>query len=176
MLCSKCNINYKNCCIKYDGNFLSEKLKKNFSKIKDKYFIILDRTERILFQKNYELYKRNFQKNNLKKILTQEQIDEALSEIDYWRLLYEIKDLKVEYCETFSPNQAKSDKFERIACNNMTVISTDLNVYQCVFDVDKKRKFGRVMDGKIIIDNEDKSFDKYYYKVLENYNEIGGQR
>lgn len=143
MLCSKCNINCKHCYIKYDGNFSSKELKKIFDKIKDKYFIILNGTELILFPEYYELYKEN---------------------------------LKIERCGTFGPKQGNSEKIECLACNNMTVITHDLNAYQCVFDIDRGNEIGRVIDGKIMIDDEYKSLDKSYCKVLKKYNGIGDKR
>lgn len=279
MLCSKCNINCKHCYIKYNGNFSPEELKKIFDKIKDKYFVILNGTEPILFPEYYELYKENSQnriltnglelirnldlydilkengineialsyhfgiqddifaikssmldglienlvengfqvklmttlssdnykmisimcskayelgaktikftnyiyqgnaqKNDFTKVLNQEQIDEVLFKIEYCRSLYNKEDLKIERCVTFGPKQGNSEKFECLACNNMAVITPDLNVYQCVFDIDRKNEISRVIDGKIMIDDEYKSLDKSYCKVLKKYNGIGGQR
>lgn len=48
---------------------------------------------------NY-IYQGNAQKNDFKKVLSQEQINEALSEIDYCRSLYKEEDLKIERCGT----------------------------------------------------------------------------
>ena len=124
---------------------------------------------------NY-IYQGNAQKNDFTKVLNQEQIDEVLSEIDYCRSLYDKEDLKIERCGTFGPKQGNSEKFECLACNNMAVITPDLNVYQCVFDIDRGNEIGRVIDGKIMIDDEYKSLDKSYCKVLKKYNGIGGQR
>lgn len=124
---------------------------------------------------NY-IYQGNAQKNDFKKVLNQEQINEVLSEIDYCRLLYKKEVLKIERCETFGPKQSRLDKFECLACNNMVVITPDLNVYQCVFDIDKGNEIGRVIDGKIMIDDEHKSLDKSYCKVLKKYNGIGGKQ
>lgn len=278
MLCSKCNINCKHCYIKYDGNFLLEELKKIFDKIKDKYFIILNGAEPILFPEYYELYKENSQhriltnglalirkpdlyeslkeneiyevalsyhfgiqddisavkssmldnlieslvenafqvklmttissdnykmissmckkayelgaktikftnyiyqgnaqKNDLKKVLNQVQIKEVLSEIDYCRSLYKKENLTIERCGTFGPKLEEADKFECLACKDMVVVTPDLNVYQCVFDIDKGNEIGKVIDGKIMIDDEYKSPDKSYCKVLKKYNGIGGE-
>lgn len=58
----------------------------------------------------------------------------------------------------------------------MAVITSDLNIYQCVFDIDRGNEIGRAIDGKIMIDDEYKSLDKPYCKVLKKYNGIGGQR
>lgn len=278
MLCSKCNNNCKHCYVKYDGDFSSEEIKKLFNNIKDKYFIILNGTEPILFPEYYDLYKENnqnriltngleliknpklydilkeniineialsyhfgiqddisavkssmldnlikslvendfqvklmttissdnykmiqkmcnkayelgaktikftnyiyqgnAQKNDFKKVLNQEQINDVLTEIDYCRKLFKKEDLKIERCGTFGPKLTEPNKFECLACNNMVVITPDLNVYQCVFDIDKGNEIGRVIDGKIMIDDKYKSLDKCYCKVLKKYNGVGGQ-
>ena len=62
------------------------------------------------------------------------------------------------------------------AQKNMAVITSDLNIYQCVFDIDRGNEIGRAIDGKIMIDDEYKPLDKPYCKVLKKYNGIGGQR
>lgn len=124
---------------------------------------------------NY-IYQGNAQKNDFKKVLSQEQIDEVLSEIDYCRSLYKKEKLKIERCGTFGPKLTESNKFECLACKNMVVITPDLNVYQCVFDIDKGNEIGKVIDGKIMINDEYKLLDKSYCKVLKKYNGIGGRR
>lgn len=98
-----------------------------------------------------------------------------VSEIDNCCSLYKKEVLKIERCGTFGSKQAKLDKFDCLVCNNMVVIIPDLNVYQCVFDIDKGNEIGRVIDGKIMIDGEYKLLDKTYCKVLKKYNGIGGK-
>lgn len=124
---------------------------------------------------NY-IYQGDAQKNGFKKVLNQGQIDEVLSEINYCRSLYDKEYLKIERCGIFGPKQENSEIFECLACNNMALITSDLNVYECVFDIDKGNEIGKVIDGKIMIDDEYKSFDKSCCKVLKKYNGIGGKR
>ena len=135
MLCTKCNINSKNCYIKYPGNFSLEELKKIFDKIKDKYSIILNETESIFFP-------------------------------EY---------LKIKRCGTFDPKLTESNKFECLVCNNITVITPDLNIYQCVFDIDKGNEIGRVIDGKIMIYDKYKLLNTSYCNVLKKSKGIGDQ-
>ena len=231
MLCLKCNINCKHCYIKYDGNFSPEELKKIFDKIKDKYFIILNGIEPILFPEYYELYKENSQNriltNGLELIRNPDMYDilkeNGINEIalsyhfgiqddisavkssmldglignlvengfqvklittvssDNYKMIspmcskaYELGTKTIKFTNYIY--QGNSEKIECLACNNMAVITPDLNVYRCVFDVDRGNEIGRVMDGKIMIDDEYKSLDKSYCKVLKKYNGIGGQR
>lgn len=122
---------------------------------------------------NY-IFQGNAQKNGMDKVLTQNQIDYVLDVIDESRALYTEDTLRIERCGTFGPKKTNPNKFECLACNDTIVITPDLNVYQCVFDIDKGNEIGRVIDGKIMIYNEYKNADKSYCKVLKKYNGIGG--
>ena len=275
MLCSKCNIKCKHCYIKYKGDFEVDKLDALFKAIKDKYFIILNGTEPILFKEYYHLYKENKQtriltnglelirhpelykalkeigieeialsyhfgmqddisfvkssmldklikdltKNGFKvklmttissdnyknipnmckmahelgastikftnyifqgnaqnqehdKVLTQEQIDYVLDSIDECRKDYDKDVLYIERCGTFGPNRKRKEKFECLACNNTVVITPDLNVYRCVFDIDKGNEIGKVVDNKIMIYDEFKNADTTTCAVLKKYNGV----
>jgi len=278
MLCSSCNINCKHCYVKYKGNFSKDNLDLLFKNLKEKYFIILNGTEPILFPEYYQffrensqeriltnglelinnpmlydvlkengineialsyhfgiqddlsavkssmldrlisnlrenqfkiklmttistenykniadmcrsayklgantikftnyIYQGNAQKNGISNVLSQEQIDYVLDEIDSVRKIYDISDLKIERCGSFGPNRNNSFKFECLACNDMVVITPDLKVYQCVFDIDKGNEIGEVINGKIMINDDYRMIDKTYCKVLKKYNKIGGK-
>lgn len=275
MLCSKCNIKCKHCYIKYKGDFDINELDSLFNAIKDKYFIILNGTEPILFKEYYHIYKENkqtriltnglelirnpglyktlkdigieeialsyhfgmqddisFVKSNMldklikdlttngfkvklmttissdnykiipnmckiahelgaktikftnyifqgnaqkqkhDKVLTREQIDYVLDTIDECRKDYDKDELYIERCGTFGPNRKRKEKFECLACNNTVVITPDLNVYRCVFDIDKGNEIGKVIDNKIMIYDEFKDADKSTCAVLKKYNGV----
>ena len=121
---------------------------------------------------NY-IFQGNAQKHSKDKILTQEQIDYVLEEIDKSRSLYDSTDLKIERCGTFGPKKNNQSKFECLACNDIVIITPDLNIYQCIFDIDKGNEIGKFIDGKIMLYDEYKNLDKSYCKVLKKYNGVG---
>lgn len=122
---------------------------------------------------NY-IFQGNAQKNSKNKVLTQDQINYVLEEIENARLKYDVNDLRIERCGTFGKNETKPNSFECLACNDMAVITPDLKVYQCVFDIDKGNEIGFVQNGKIMIYDNYKNVDKTYCKVLKKYNGVGG--
>ena len=122
---------------------------------------------------NY-IFQGNAQKNSKDKVLTQDQINYVLEEIENVRLKYDVNDLRIERCGTFGRNETRPKSFECLACNDMVVITPDLKVYQCVFDIDKGNEIGFVQNDKIMIYDSYKNVDKTYCKVLKKYNGVGG--
>ena len=120
---------------------------------------------------NY-VFQGNAQTRGREKVLSRKQIDYVLDTIEKCREKYDIKDLKIERCGTFGPKQDNKEKFECPACNDSVVVTPDLNVYQCVFDIDKGNEIGKVIDNKIMIYDKFKNADKRFCKILNKYNGV----
>ena len=57
MLCSQCNNNCEHCYVKYSGRFTDEELRYLIPKLKEKYRILLNGTEPIMFPEYYKYFK-----------------------------------------------------------------------------------------------------------------------
>ena len=119
---------------------------------------------------NY-IYQGNAQDREFSKVLNFEQIQFVLNRIEDLRKMYDPNELYIQRCGTFGPN-VKKKKFECLAGKNMAVITPDMKVYKCVFDIDAGNEIGYVEDNRIWIKDEVKSYDTSYCKVLERYNKV----
>ena len=108
---------------------------------------------------------------DMNDILNQEEIDYVLKTIDEEREKYDKDKFTIKRCGTFGPNKNK-DNFECLACKNMAIITPDLKVYRCIFDIDKGNEIGYVKNGKIMIYNKFKKDDTSYCEVLRKYNKV----
>ena len=120
---------------------------------------------------NY-IFQGNAQNQDHNKVLTREQIDYVLDTIDKCRKEYKKEDLIIERCGTFGPNRKRPEKFKCLACKDTVVITPDLNVYQCVFDIDAGNEIGKVINNKIMIYDKYKNVNQNYCKVLKEYNGV----
>jgi MoaA/NifB/PqqE/SkfB family radical SAM enzyme len=104
-------------------------------------------------------------------ILNQEEIDYVLKTIDEERKKYDKDKFTIKRCGSFGPNKNK-DNFECLACKNMAIITPDLKVYRCIFDIDKGNEIGYVKDGKIMIYDKFRKEDTSYCEILRKYNKV----
>lgn len=119
---------------------------------------------------NY-IYQGNAQDREFSKVLNFEQIQFVLNRIEDLRKMYNQNELYIQRCGTFGSN-IKKKKFECLAGKNMAVITPDMKVYKCVFDIASGNEIGYVRNNKIWIKNEVKDYDTSYCKVLERYNKV----
>ena len=122
---------------------------------------------------NY-IYQGNAQMRGFSKVLNAEQIQFVLNRIEDLRKIYDQEELYIERCGTFGPS-VKKKKYECLAGKNFAVITPDMKVYKCVFDIDSGNEIGYVKDNKIWIKDEVKTYDTSYCKVLRKYNKIRQQ-
>lgn len=86
-------------------------------------------------------------------ILSEEEIKEALTLINEARQIYPKEKFIIERCGTFE-NPLNSPHFSCYAGTDNVVITPDLNVYPCIFLIDEKYRIGKIMDGKIMLDEK----------------------
>lgn len=104
-------------------------------------------------------------------ILNKEQLLEVLDEIDSVRKLYYKDTFTIKRCGSFGPNK-EGKNYECIAGKDVVIITPSLDVYKCIFDIDKGNEIGYVDDGNIFLFDENKTIDTSYCKVLKKYNNI----
>jgi len=277
MLCSQCNNNCKHCYIRYSGRFTDEELAKLIPVLNQKYTIILNGTEPILFPEYFKYFKmvnehriltngieilknpsiisqlleneinevwlsyhfeiqdkisrinedelnkviqilkqnkfivklmcslsiHNYQ--NISKIckkaieigadkikftnfisqgnakdsfnnqefLSQEQINQVLHDINKTREITLKKDLIIQRCGTFGPNQNKNN-FQCLAGQDMIVLTPNGKIYECVFDISNDSCIGYIDDDyNLMLDRNKISSKQNHCKVLKKYNGIG---
>lgn len=120
---------------------------------------------------NY-IYQGNARDLAFRKVLNSEQIDEVLEQIDRLREEYLPEELYIERCGTFGPNRERRERFECLAGKNTVVITPELKVYQCVFDIEPGNEIGYYEDGRILLEDRMKDIDTSYCKVLKKYNNV----
>lgn len=105
------------------------------------------------------------------KTLNKNEIDFVLKTIDEERKKYTKEELTIKRCGSFGPNKNKNN-FECLACKNMAIITPELKVYRCIFDIDKGNEIGFVYNNRIYIFNKFKKEDTSYCEILKKYNNI----
>lgn len=95
-------------------------------------------------------------KNN---ILTPEQISIFFEQLRKVRAKYDREELTIKRCGSFGIDYNNPEcNFKCLAYNDLVVITPDLNVYPCIFLTIPGFEIGKVIDGKIIIN--EKAFNK----------------
>ena len=97
------------------------------------------------------IYQGNSKKNNFKQqILTEDQILEALKQINEQRKKYDIKTLKITRCGSFG-NVIGSKNYYCDGGIGDIVITPDNKVYPCIFLAGiEKYKIGEYVDGNVV--------------------------
>lgn len=99
----------------------------------------------------YQGSAKNLSNNN---ILTQKQINTFFKLLTYCRKKYSKEELLIQRCGSFGPdNFNKNNKFNCPAEINNVVITPDMNVYRCIFLIQKGLEIGKYYNGKIFIEN-----------------------
>lgn len=86
-----------------------------------------------------------------KSLLTAEQLQRFLRDIEEQRARYDIKEFRIRRCGSFGP--APCSKFYCPAGNQSVVITPELKVYPCVFLAKKGMEIGYVDNGRIMVND-----------------------
>lgn len=117
------------------------------------------------------VYQGNATNLDRSEILSQKDIDYVLKKIDEEREIYNENKFVIKRCGSFGPNKNKNN-FKCLACKNMAIITPNLKVYRCIFDIDDGNEIGFVTNGKVMIYDKFKKDDDSYCEILRKYNNI----
>lgn len=85
-------------------------------------------------------------------VLSDEQINWFLNEVDNGRKQYEQSFMDIERCGSFGPSNSK--KFNCYAVNNNVVLTPDNNLYPCIFLAKPGYEIGYFDGDKLLIDSD----------------------
>lgn len=113
----------------------------------------------------------NAQQLNSGDLLNKAQIAQVLDDIDSMRAIYDKNTFTIKRCGSFGPH-GEGGNFECIAGKNIVIITPNLDVYRCIFDIDVGNEIGIVKDYQVMLFADSEPVDTSYCKILSIYNNI----